>query len=75
MQESPNPDDKKRRFALSYFLATDMMSIYEPPVRNSGIIGGKFLGKTRVPKPGFCTDDPVYYEPADLTIGAMVEGK
>lgn len=52
-----------------------MISIYEPPVRNSGIIGGKYLGKTRIPKPGSSTDDPVYYEPADLTIGAMIEGK
>ncbi|XP_007430815.1 EF-hand domain-containing protein 1 [Python bivittatus] len=71
--ESSNPDDTKRHFVLSYCLATDMISIYEPPVRNSGIIGGKYLGKTRVPKPGSSTDDPVYYEPADLTIGSMVE--
>ncbi|KAJ7345642.1 hypothetical protein JRQ81_001592 [Phrynocephalus forsythii] len=62
-----------RRFVLSYCLATDMISIYEPPVRNSGIIGGKYLGRTKVPKPGSSTDNPVYYEPADLTIGAMVE--
>nr|XP_056712805.1 EF-hand domain-containing protein 1 [Euleptes europaea] len=71
--ESPNPEDRKRRFVLSYCLATDMMSIYEPPMRNSGIIAGKYLGKTRVPKPGSNTDSPIYYEPADLTIGAMVE--
>ncbi|XP_066494100.1 EF-hand domain-containing protein 1 [Tiliqua scincoides] len=71
--ESPNPEDKKRRFVLNYFLSTDMISIYEPPVRNSGIIGGKYLGKTKVPKPGSPTDDPVYYEPADFTMGATVE--
>ncbi|XP_048358965.1 EF-hand domain-containing protein 1 isoform X2 [Sphaerodactylus townsendi] len=71
--ESPNPEDRKRRFILSYCLATDMISIYEPPMRNSGIIAGKYLGKTRVPKPGSSTDSPVYYEPADLTIGATVE--
>uniref|UniRef100_A0A8C4W8B5 EF-hand domain containing 1 n=1 Tax=Gopherus evgoodei TaxID=1825980 RepID=A0A8C4W8B5_9SAUR len=71
--ESPNPEERKRRFILSYFLSTDMISIYEPPVRNSGIIGGKYLGKTKVPKPGSTTDNPVYYEPADLTIGATVE--
>uniref|UniRef100_A0A670YAK6 EF-hand domain containing 1 n=1 Tax=Pseudonaja textilis TaxID=8673 RepID=A0A670YAK6_PSETE len=72
-QESTNPDDSKRHFVLSYCLATDMISIYEPPMRNSGIIGGKYLGKTRIAKPGSCTDNPVYYEPADLTIGAMIE--
>ncbi|XP_042309480.1 EF-hand domain-containing protein 1 isoform X1 [Sceloporus undulatus] len=71
--ESPNLEDSKRRFVLSYCLATDMISIYEPPVRNSGIIGGKYLGKTRVPKPGSSTENPVYYEPSDFTIGAMVE--
>ncbi|XP_065257777.1 EF-hand domain-containing protein 1 [Emys orbicularis] len=71
--ESPNPEERKRQFILSYFLSTDMISIYEPPVRNSGIIGGKYLGKTKVPKPGSTTDNPVYYEPADLTIGATVE--
>ncbi|XP_032998581.1 EF-hand domain-containing protein 1 isoform X1 [Lacerta agilis] len=71
--ESPNPEDSKRPFVLSYCLATDMMSIYERPVRNSGRIGGKFLAKTKVCKPNSTTDNPVYYEPPDFTIGAMVE--
>uniref|UniRef100_A0A663MKD9 EF-hand domain containing 1 n=1 Tax=Athene cunicularia TaxID=194338 RepID=A0A663MKD9_ATHCN len=71
--ESPNPEDRKRRFILSYFLSNDMISIYEPPVRNSGIIGGKYLGKTRVAKPGSTTENPTYYEPSDLTIGSTVE--
>ncbi|XP_053140165.1 EF-hand domain-containing protein 1 isoform X2 [Hemicordylus capensis] len=71
--ESPNPEDRKRRFVLSYCLATDMISIYEPPVRNSGVIGGRYLGKTRVAKPGSSPDDPAYYEPADFTVGATIE--
>lgn len=74
LQESPDPIDRKRCFILSYFLSTDMISIYEPPVRNSGIIGGKYLGKTKVPKPGSTVENPTYYEPADLTIGATVKG-
>ncbi|XP_054675408.1 EF-hand domain-containing protein 1 isoform X1 [Grus americana] len=72
-QESPNPEDRKRRFILSYFLSNDMISIYEPPVRNSGIIGGKYLGKTRVAKPGSTTENATYYEPSDLTIGSTIE--
>lgn len=52
-----------------------MISIYEPPVRNSGIIGGKYLGKTRVAKPGSTTENAMYYEPSDLTIGSTIEGK
>ncbi|XP_009982991.1 PREDICTED: EF-hand domain-containing protein 1, partial [Tauraco erythrolophus] len=71
--ESPNPEDRKRRFILSYFLSNDMISIYEPPVRNSGIIGGKYLGKTRVTKPGSTTENATYYEPSDLTIGSTIE--
>ncbi|KFP34192.1 EF-hand domain-containing protein 1, partial [Colius striatus] len=71
--ESPNPEDRKRRFILSYFLSNDMISIYEPPVRNSGIIGGKYLRKTRVAKPGSTTENTTYYEPSDFTIGSTVE--
>ncbi|NXN35087.1 EFHC1 protein, partial [Rhinoptilus africanus] len=71
--ESPNPEDRKRRFILSYFLSDDMISIYEPPVRNSGIIGGKYLGKTRVPKPGSTADNATYYGPSDFTIGSKIE--
>ncbi|KAM6323528.1 EF-hand domain-containing protein 1 [Aegotheles albertisi] len=71
--ESPNPEDRKRRFILSYSLSDDMISIYEPPVRNSGIIGGKYLRKTRVAKPGSTTENATYYQPSDLTIGATVE--
>ncbi|NXN13466.1 EFHC1 protein, partial [Indicator maculatus] len=71
--ESPNPEDRKRRFILSYFLSNDMISIYEPHVRNSGIIGGKYLGKTRVAKPGSTTENATYYEPSDFTIGSTIE--
>ncbi|NWR56230.1 EFHC1 protein, partial [Bucorvus abyssinicus] len=71
--ESPNREDRKRRFILSYFLSDDMISIYEPPVRNSGIIGGKYLGKTRVAKPGSTTENAKYYEPSDFTIGSTIE--
>merc|ERR1712226_67016 len=36
-------NDKSRVFVFRYFLADDTMSIFEPPQRNSGFIGGKFL--------------------------------
>lgn len=52
-----------------------MMSIYEKPTRNSGILGGKFLEKTRIPKPGSTAEDPEFYSPADFAIGATIEGK
>ena len=51
-QDTPHPEDQGRRFIISYHLSNDTMTIYEPPVRNSGVIGGKFLEHTRVAKPG-----------------------
>ncbi|KAK6187064.1 hypothetical protein SNE40_006312 [Patella caerulea] len=71
--DSMKPEDKGRRFILAYRLADDMMTIYEPPVRNSGIIGGKFLERTRVAKPGSQPDKPSFYGPQDFFIGAVIE--
>ncbi|XP_066451391.1 EF-hand domain-containing protein 1 [Eleutherodactylus coqui] len=71
--ESMNPEDKGRRFILSYYLSDDTISIFEPQIRNSGIIGGKFLERSKIPKPDSSIDNPSYYGPADLTIGAVVE--
>jgi Ca2+-binding EF-hand superfamily protein len=45
-----NGQDKDREFVINYFLATDQVSVYEPPIRNSGIVGGLFLGKGRYKK-------------------------
>ncbi|KAM9354968.1 EF-hand domain-containing protein 1 [Pholidichthys leucotaenia] len=69
--DSHNPEDEGRRFILSYFLSNDMISIFEKPT--SGIISGKFLEKTHVPKPGSTVENPEFYSPADFAIGATVE--
>lgn len=50
-----------------------MLTIYEPPVRNAGIIGGKFLERTRATKPGSSVDNPEFYTPADFQIGALIQ--
>lgn len=71
--DSPIPADEGRRFILSYFLANDMISIFEKPTRNSGILGGKFLEKTFIHKPGSTVENPEFYSPADFAIGATVE--
>ncbi|XP_041360930.1 EF-hand domain-containing protein 1-like [Gigantopelta aegis] len=73
VMESMKPEDAGRRFIISYRLADDMMTIYEPPVRNSGIIGGKFLERTRVAKPRCDPDNLEYYGPQDMYIGALIE--
>ncbi|GMI32057.1 hypothetical protein TrRE_jg13361 [Triparma retinervis] len=36
-------DDKVRRFVIQYFLEDDTVAVREPPLRNSGIVGGQFL--------------------------------
>lgn len=71
--ESVRAEDKLRRFIISYRLADDMITIYEKAQRNSGIIGGKFLARTRVSKPGSVIDSPEFYTPADFSIGAAIE--
>lgn len=72
--ESPRPEDKGRRFIITYRLCDDSITIYELQIRNSGVIGGKFLECTRVRKPGGGTeDDPVFYTPQDFAIGAVIE--
>ena len=50
-----------------------MITIHEPPIRNSGRIGGKFLERTRVGKPGCPPDKPEFYGPQDFKIGSVIE--
>ncbi|KAJ3086410.1 EF-hand domain-containing protein 1 [Quaeritorhiza haematococci] len=74
--ESKHKEDRDRRFVVSYRLADDMITIYEPPQRNAGIIGGKFLERTRVLKPGSSLSDPTgpkYYEVQDFHIGSVLK--
>lgn len=49
--DTQRPIEVDRRFTISYFLSDDTVLVFEPPQRNSGIIGGKFLERGRVKKP------------------------
>jgi hypothetical protein len=80
---SNHKEDKDRRFVISYRLADDMMTIYEPPQRNAGVLGGKFLERTRVLKnmpkdslsavsPLGLSSTPEYYGIQDLYVGAAL---
>eukprot|EP00968_Pinguiococcus_pyrenoidosus_P003407 scaffold214_cov249-Pinguiococcus_pyrenoidosus.AAC.15 len=42
--------DARREFVINYFLADDVISVYEPPIRNSGVVGGLFLMRGRYKK-------------------------
>ncbi|KAJ8871831.1 hypothetical protein PR048_028171 [Dryococelus australis] len=64
-----HPEDKERRFIVLYSLSDGQISITEPPIRNSGIIGGPFLKPMLVPKPGTDANNPEYYTASDIYIG------
>ncbi|TPX75244.1 hypothetical protein CcCBS67573_g03509 [Chytriomyces confervae] len=58
--------DSDRRFVISLYLADDSVSVFEPHQRNSGILGGKFLEKSKIKKP----DGLSFYGSSDFFIGA-----
>ncbi|KAM9032064.1 EF-hand domain-containing family member C2 [Sarcophilus harrisii] len=67
--------DKERRFIISYYLSDDTLSVYELRMRNSGILGGKFLERDRVKKPGqllFKSEPSEFFKAWDLFVGAHV---
>jgi hypothetical protein len=61
-------DDAMRRFVVSFFVSDGTLSVREPPVRNSGIVGGNFLLRQRVHN----EDTGTWFAPYDLSEGARV---
>ena len=51
----PSPEDEMRRFVIQFYPADDSIAIYEPAIRNSGIMGGKFLSRSTHKKADGCT--------------------
>jgi hypothetical protein len=41
-------DDVDRRFVLTYYVQDNTLKVVEPPVRNSGFVGGTFLSRRAV---------------------------
>lgn len=41
--EAAEPEDGDRVFVIKVFLADDTIAVFEPPQKNSGLVGGKFL--------------------------------
>ncbi|KAJ8920916.1 hypothetical protein NQ315_015709 [Exocentrus adspersus] len=72
VMDAVHPEDTIRRFILNYSLADGTCKIMEPPIRNSGILGGKYLRSTLLVKPGSDPLNPDYYSPADFYIGAII---
>ncbi|XP_074657538.1 EF-hand domain-containing family member C2-like [Tubulanus polymorphus] len=74
--DTDKPIDADRRFIISYFLSDDTVQVFEPPVRNSGIIGGKFLERGKMKKPNqprYSTQPAEFYTATDFFVGANVE--
>lgn len=61
--------DLDRRFIVSFYLADDTVGVFEPPVRNSGIIGNKFLERQQVFKP----KSTEIFTCSDAWVGAVLE--
>jgi hypothetical protein len=70
---SDRPEDQQRLFALTFYIESDHISIYEEVVRNSGIWGGTFLNKGRylnyLPDDG---ENPRYFKPQDIYLGNVI---
>merc|ERR1719198_528743 len=62
------PNDSDRIFIFRYFLADDTMMIFEPPQRNSGIIGGKFLQRGQHKNP----DTGRFFSKEDFKVGGKI---
>ncbi|CRK98917.1 CLUMA_CG012132, isoform A [Clunio marinus] len=69
--ETAHPEDKDRRFIMSYNLSDGSIKIMEFP--SLGISGGKFLTSQKVPRPDSNPHKPDYYTPKDLYIGAIIK--
>lgn len=70
--DTAHPEDQIRQFILIYSLADGKIKINEPPIRNSGIQGGKFLNAQLIVKPGSDPNFPEYYSAKDFSIGATL---
>lgn len=67
----PTADDVGREFIISFYLSDDTVSIYEPPQRNTGIVGGRFLERARYKLPvDGDRANARWVRPGDFRVGA-----
>ncbi|RLN21278.1 hypothetical protein BBJ28_00009138 [Nothophytophthora sp. Chile5] len=80
-QGVPSGDlNAQREFVVTFFLEDETLAVFEPRVRNSGVLGGRFLDRARFRKNlgsggAFkSSKEPVvnYYRAADLYVGAVL---
>jgi hypothetical protein len=64
------PEDFDRRFIISFYLADDTISIFEPAQKNSGIIEGAFLERKKYKN---VDNQMCFITPTDLLVGKNVK--
>eukprot|EP00744_Colponema_vietnamica_P002970 GILI01004599.1.p1 GENE.GILI01004599.1~~GILI01004599.1.p1 ORF type:complete len:771 (+),score=193.17 GILI01004599.1:175-2487(+) len=64
-----------RHFILTWYLEDDSMMIYEPHVRNGGVVTGKFLERNRYKNPDRLNEngEPQYFSLEDFYVGALIK--
>jgi hypothetical protein len=75
MMDTDYSVDKSRKFIVMFYLFDDTIAVFEPPQRNSGVLGGKYLERGRVKLPGqtiFKSELTKYYTSKDFSVGARV---
>jgi len=65
---SDYPEDRRRMFVVSYYLADKTMAVFEADVPNSGFRHGKFLQRMRARDPA----TNKYFEPSAFYVGAKI---
>eukprot|EP00563_Minutocellus_polymorphus_P005346 CAMPEP_0181045132 /NCGR_PEP_ID=MMETSP1070-20121207/13641_1 /TAXON_ID=265543 /ORGANISM="Minutocellus polymorphus, Strain NH13" /LENGTH=666 /DNA_ID=CAMNT_0023123633 /DNA_START=312 /DNA_END=2312 /DNA_ORIENTATION=- len=59
---------QRRLFVIQFFMEDDTVAIREPPIQNSGVVGGAFLRRQAIKKA-----DGSKYEPRDFFCGNIIE--
>ncbi|KAF4137886.1 DUF1126 PH-like domain [Phytophthora infestans] len=70
----------QREFVVTYFLEDETLAVFEPRVRNSGVLGGRFLDRARFRKdPKLIQSNgmthegvPLHYQASDMYVGAIL---
>lgn len=65
-------EDSERRFIISYYLASDTLSIWETTTRNSGFLPGQYLKNGKVETPTSDPKEPSYYTLRDFACGTTI---
>lgn len=64
------PEDVGRRFIITLYMNDDTVMVYEPQVRNSGIVSGKFLEKMKYKN---MAAGGRFFTPEDFLMGKTVQ--